>query len=161
MTSYEIGMELDKLPLSRLHELIDHLRFVYGDSFATEEEARVMKDDKSHALDVLSKGERHESLAFIAAYSADETAATSGKPKPLKQQKIRLRLYKHPIKLDGVVKYFAPDGSYIIVSFDGPLPDAVFWNYSEHLVTDKRPIPYTAGSGGLQLADGSKLWEVL
>lgn len=66
-----------------------------------------------------------------------------------KQQRIRMRLYQHPVKLDGT-----------IVEFDGPYPLTKFWRYSETLVSNKPPVKNTYGIGCVP-AEGSQLWEVL
>lgn len=65
-----------------------------------------------------------------------------------KQQRIKLSIYKHPVKLDGMIREMSPDGKWLIVEFDGPLPDKkLYWN-SENTLSDFDP-QQPAPKGGL------------
>jgi len=72
-------------------------------------------------------------------------------------QRISMRLYKNPVKHDGDLVEFAPDGSKFKVHFDGPLADMVFWHYDDDLVIDKDPET----SDGCNRPPGSRIWQVL
>ena len=84
------------------------------------------------------------------------------------KQRIKMRLYKHPVKHDGTITEFAPDGKSFTVQFDGPLPDTTFWKWSETLVLDKEPEHFPAAyvrgthvEARDQMVQGTQLWEVL
>lgn len=79
-------------------------------------------------------------------------------PEP-KAQRIKMRIYKHAVKLDGTVTEYAPDGSTFVVQFDGPLGEKRFWQYSETLVTDLESDK--SASGSITPAAGAQIWEVL
>lgn len=88
------------------------------------------------------------------------SATRSAERKP---QRIKMRLYKHPVKLDGTITEFAPDGSWFTVAFDGPLPETKFWKYGDTLVIDKEPEIRKDGRGEpyQKMAEGTAVWEVL
>jgi hypothetical protein len=54
-------------------------------------------------------------------------------------QRIKLRLYKHPVKLDATIVAMDPSGKWIDVEFDGPLPNVRLWQYSTSLLANKEP----------------------
>ena len=77
--------------------------------------------------------------------------------KAKKSQRIKMRIYKHPVKHDGTIIEFAPDGSSFKVEFDGPLPVTTFYKYHDNntLVLTK-----PTDNGGMVPA-GCQIWEVL
>jgi hypothetical protein len=71
------------------------------------------------------------------------------------RQHIRMRLHNHPVKHDGEITEFAPDGSSFVVQFIGPFPSAIrFYLYRDKLVIDK---PMQDGAAPA----GANTWEVL
>lgn len=70
------------------------------------------------------------------------------------KQRIKLRIYKHPVKHDATIVEFAPDGSWFVVRFDGPLEDLKLWRYSDTIAVDKEPVN---GS----LVGHTQIWEIL
>lgn len=76
-----------------------------------------------------------------------------------KCQRIKMKLYKHPVKLDGTITDFSLDGSTFTVEFDGPYPTTTFWRYSENTAADKEPMKFD--SGGFGMSAGAQLWEIL
>lgn len=84
------------------------------------------------------------------------------KSAPKKVQRIKMRQHERPVKLDGSVVEYAPDGSWFTVEFDGPLPDMKFWSYGKGpgpLVVDREPLKRSDGSH--YPADDTQFWEVL
>jgi hypothetical protein len=80
--------------------------------------------------------------------------------KPAKAQRIKMRLHKHPVKVDGTITHFAPDGESFTVEFDGPIPTTMFYVWSENLVLDKPPKKH--GDGRVSHPEGTyQFWEVL
>jgi hypothetical protein len=79
-----------------------------------------------------------------------------------KSQRIKMRLHDHPVKHDGTIIEFAPDGSSFVVLFDGPLPATKFWTWNKSIVADKEPVKHgNIGYGDKFLAPDAQLWEVL
>jgi len=74
--------------------------------------------------------------------------------KPAKVQRIKMKLHKHPVKLDGTVISFAADGSCFTVEFDGPYPVTTFYRYRDTLIVDKALVNGEA-------VQGAQFWEVL
>lgn len=78
-----------------------------------------------------------------------------------KVQRIRMRLHKHPVKLEGTIVEFAHDGSTFVVEFDGPIPTTRFWAYSDTMVTDREPDNVSPTDATKVIAPGARVWEVL
>lgn len=80
-----------------------------------------------------------------------------GKPKRT-HQRITLRIKGHPVTLDGTIKEFAPDGSWLVVDFDGPLETKTFYPFDNRCLsaipTEEARSMYLAG---LVIT----LWEVV
>lgn len=76
-------------------------------------------------------------------------------PKKKKVQRIKMRLYKHPVTLDGTLISMAPDGSVFTVEFDGPYPTTTFYRYRETLIVDK-PLDRTG-----EATSGAQMWETV
>lgn len=75
-----------------------------------------------------------------------------------KVQRIKMRLYGNPVKLDGSVIEMARDGSCFTVEFDGPYPNTTFYvdpARDTKLVTD-RP----RDANGLP-TEKTAVWEIL
>lgn len=74
-----------------------------------------------------------------------------------REQRIKMRISHHPVKLDGTITDFAPDGSHFTVRFDGPVATTRFYPHgtSGQFVVN-RPI----GAGGKPAPD-AEFWEVL
>lgn len=96
----------------------------------------------------------------FAQVSVTELTELTGPKKAGKVQRIKLRLYKHPVKHDGTIVEFAHDGSWLVVEFDGPLPNMMLWQYGDTLLTDQEPVRYGEGAA-CGPAAGARLWEVI
>lgn len=80
------------------------------------------------------------------------------KPVAKKVQRIRMRMIGNPVKHDGELVEWAPDGSSFKVRFDGPLPDTTFYTFgTNNSVVDKVVLPGLAPCN----VPGCNLWEVL
>ena len=86
---------------------------------------------------------------------AGYAAPNPPKPHPPKKvQRIKMGIYKHPVKLDGTVIGFATDGSCFTVDFDGPYQTTTFYRYRETLISDK-PLDECG-----EMVSGANLWTV-
>lgn len=84
------------------------------------------------------------------------------KPAVKKQtkQRIKMRMFQHPVKHDGEILEFAPDGSWFVVRFDGPIPDTKFFAYGSRdtSIVTTMPVPKDSGWAVVQ---GCQAWEVI
>jgi hypothetical protein len=53
----------------------------------------------------------------------------AGKPAKKKVQRIKLRIHENPVKFDASITAVAPDGTWMDVEFDGPIPDQRLYRF--------------------------------
>jgi hypothetical protein len=105
--------------------------------------------------DQVQDAERRGAEAAECVVKNDAGYEATGKGKR-KTQRIKLRMYKHPVKLDATIVAMAADGRWLDVEFDGPLQGKRLYRHSEHFLTNEDP----RSTGNIMPRMPEELWEV-